>query len=205
MQVSTSGMPTEALYKLLTGSIVPRPIAWVTTVSLAGVVNAAPFSAYTWVSNQPPLLLISVGRVDRQKDTLRNIIDTGCFVVNMARRAQLEQMNATSAAYPSGTSETAILGIDTLPSSKVAAPRIATSPVSMECRLDRIIEFGMEGSQAIIGQVLMWHIDDELYSNGKIDQQHLGPIGRIGGGVYAEIRNLVPMETPYLPQGWRVS
>jgi len=202
MQISTENKSTQELYKLLTGSVVPRPIAWVTTISSDGVCNAAPFSAYTFVCNNPPMLLINVGRVDRQKDTARNILETGCFVVNVVRQDQMKLMNATSAPYPQGVSETSELGIELLPSTLVAAPRIAKSPVNMECRFERLIDFGTEGSQSLIGEVVMWHIDDDLYDNGKINQEHLHPVGRVGGAVYASLGELIPMDAPYLPGGW---
>jgi flavin reductase (DIM6/NTAB) family NADH-FMN oxidoreductase RutF len=203
MQIRTEGETTEALYKLLTGSVAPRPIAWVTTISPEGLCNAAPFSAYTFVCNNPPMLLINVGRSDRVKDTARNIRETGCFVVNVAVREHLEAMNASSAPYPADMSETDDLGIGLAPSALVAAPRIKGSPVNMECRLERIIDFGEEGSQSIIGRVVMWHIDDDLYEDGKIDQQRLNPVGRIGGAVYACLGELIPMPAPYLPGGWK--
>lgn len=202
MQIAVEGQPTQALYKLLTGSVVPRPIAWVTTISADGVANAAPFSAYTFVCNQPPMLLINVGRVDRQKDTARNIIETGCFVVNVSVLDQLEVMNASSAPYPAGVSEPGELGIKLVPSTLVAAPRIANSPVNMECRFERVIDFGTEGSQSLIGEVVMWHVADELYKDGKIDQERLNPVGRVGGAVYASLGELLPMDAPYLPSGW---
>jgi flavin reductase (DIM6/NTAB) family NADH-FMN oxidoreductase RutF len=150
------------------------------------------------------MLLINVGRVDRQKDTARNIIETGCFVVNVVHEDQMQLMNATSAPYPPGVSETSELGIELLPSTLVAAPRIAASPVNMECRLERVIDFGAEGSQSLIGEVVMWHIDDDLYDHGKIDQERLHPVGRVGGAVYTTRGDLIPMEAPYLPGGWTV-
>jgi flavin reductase (DIM6/NTAB) family NADH-FMN oxidoreductase RutF len=202
MQIAVEGKPTQALYKLLTGSVVPRPIAWVTTISPDGICNAAPFSAFTFVCNNPPMLLINAGRVDRQKDTARNIIETGCFVVNIASLDQMELMNATSAPYPAGISETTELGIELAPSTLIAAPRIADAPVSMECKFERVIDFGTEGSQSLIGEVVMWHIADHLYEDGKINQQKLHPIGRVGGAVYASLGELIPMDAPYLPGGW---
>lgn len=206
MEIRTAGLQTEALYKLLTGTIVPRPIAWVTTASPDGVVNAAPFSAYTLVCNQPPMVLINAGRIAGvQKDTARNIEATGNFVVNVVVEGLLEQMNATSAPYPPGEGEPGHLGIALSPSTLVAAPRIAASPISMECRLHRVLEFGVEGSQSFVGEVVMWHVADALYDNGKIDQRALQPIGRIGGAVYTKLGELVPMEAPYLPSHWKIA
>ncbi len=204
MEIPVEGKSPEAIYKLLTGSVVPRPIAWVTTISADGLCNAAPFSVYTFVSIEPPMLMLNIGRVDRQKDTARNILETGCFVVNVTVRDQMEAMNASSAPYPEGVSETSELGIELVPSTLVAAPRIAGSPVNMECKFNRVINFGTGQSECYIGEVVMWHVADHLHSNGKIDQEGLNPIGRVGGAVYASVGEFVPMEAPYLPPGWTV-
>jgi flavin reductase (DIM6/NTAB) family NADH-FMN oxidoreductase RutF len=205
MEIAAEGKTTEALYKLLTGSVVPRPIAWVTSVSPAGLVNAAPFSAFTLVSNRPPMLLINFGRVaGRRNDTAINIEATGHFTVNVVTEDVLEVMNASSAPYPPDTSEAEVLGIDLLPGRLVGSPRIAASPVSMECKLHRILDFGVEGSQSFVGEIVLWHIADHLHDNGKIDQRKLRPVGRIGGAVYTKLGELVPLEAPYLPAGWNV-
>jgi flavin reductase (DIM6/NTAB) family NADH-FMN oxidoreductase RutF len=204
LKIETKGMPTEALYKLLTGSVAPRPIAWVTTVSPAGLPNAAPFSAFTLVCNQPPMLLVNAGRIGGvQKDTARNIEATGCFTVNVVTAPLLATMNESSAFYPPDVAEPDVLGIELIKGDLVASPRIAASPVSMECRLHRVLEFGVEGSQSFVGEVLAWHIDDAIYSNGKIDQRKLNPVGRIGGAVYTTLGELIPMPAPYLPTNWK--
>jgi flavin reductase (DIM6/NTAB) family NADH-FMN oxidoreductase RutF len=148
------------------------------------------------------MLLINVGRSDRVKDTTRNILETRCFVVNVAIREHLEAMNASSAPYPADMSEPAELGIELAPSTMVAAPRIAASPINMECEFERIMDFGDEGSQSIVGRVVMWHVADDLHYDGKIDQERLNPVGRIGGAVYACLGDLIPMPAPYLPGGW---
>jgi flavin reductase (DIM6/NTAB) family NADH-FMN oxidoreductase RutF len=204
LQIETAPLETEALYKLLTGSVVPRPIAWVTTVSVDGVANAAPFSAFTFVSNRPAMLLINAGRVGGvQKDTARNIEATSCFTVNVVIEDLLAQMNASSAVFPPHVGEPEELGIDLAPGALVSSPRIAASPISMECRLDRVLEFGVEGSQSFVGEVVMWHVADHLYENGKIDQVKLQPVGRIGGAVYSKLGELVKMRAPYLPPSWQ--
>jgi flavin reductase (DIM6/NTAB) family NADH-FMN oxidoreductase RutF len=206
MQIETENLETEALYKLLTGSVVPRPIAWVTTVSVDGVTNAAPFSAFTFVSNRPPMLLINAGRIGGvQKDTARNIEATGCFTVNVVIEDLLTQMNASSAIFPPHVGEPETLGIILASGALVASPRIARSPISMECRLRQVLEFGVEGSQSLVGEVVMWHVADDLYEDGKIDQMKLQPVGRIGGAVYAKLGELIRMRAPYLPPSWQDS
>ena len=204
MKIKTETLETEALYKLLTGSVVPRPIAWVTTTSVDGVANAAPFSAFTFVSNRPAMLLINAGRVGGvQKDTARNIEATGCFTVNVVIEDLLAQMNASSAVYPPHVGEPQDLGIELAPGVLVASPRIVRSPISMECQLRQVLEFGVEGSQSLVGEVVMWHVADHLYENGKIDQMKLQPVGRIGGAVYSKMGELVRMQAPYLPSSWQ--
>lgn len=183
-------IPTETLdplsaYKLLVGAIVPRPIAWVTTISSAGVINAAPFSAFTFVCYAPPMIAISVGRKgDEIKDTARNIQDSRQFVVNIGSDSHLDQLHQTSAEYPAEVSEVDALGLETMASRFVSVPRLAAAPVSMECRLHDIIEFGRLKTQLIVGEVVAFHIRDDLYSAGKIDSIGMRPIARLGGPRY---------------------
>lgn len=192
MEIDPSGLARDAVYKLLTGSVVPRPIAWVTTVSAKGVVNAAPFSAYVTVSVVPPMLLVSCGRPDGvQNDTARNIEATGCFCVNVVTEAMLDVMHATAAHYPPEVSETDALGIAVRPSKLIAAPRIAESPINMECRLRHVHEFGCERSQSFVGEIVCFHVADAVYENGRINQARLRPVGRIGGPFYARLGELV--------------
>ena len=194
MDIDPTGLPREAVYRLLTGSVVPRPIAWVTTVSPAGVVNAAPFSAFAVVSVMPPMLLVSCARpTGVQNDTARNIEATGGFCVNVVTEAMLEAMHATSAHYPPEVSEVEALGIAVAPCETIDAPRIAQAPISMECRLRHIHEFGAEHSQSFVGEVLRFHIADAVYDNGRIDQARLKAVGRIGGPFYARLNDLVKL------------
>jgi flavin reductase (DIM6/NTAB) family NADH-FMN oxidoreductase RutF len=197
MDIDPTGLPREAIYKLLTGSVVPRPIAWVTTVSPNGLVNAAPFSAFVVVSVMPPMLLVSCARpTGVQNDTARNIEATGCFCVNIVTEAMLEVMHATSAHYPPGVSETDALGIAVSPSDAIAAPRIAEAPINLECRLREVHEFGAERSQSFIGEVVRLHIADHVYENGRINQAMLKAVGRIGGPIYARLGELVKLRPP---------
>ncbi len=194
MRIDPAGMDAAQLYKLLTGIVVPRPIAWVTTVGADGVVNAAPFSAFTFVSNKPPMILISVGRIDgRRKDTSRNIFAAKSFVVNIVSEALLPLAHASSAPYAPHESETEILGIELAPSERVRAPRIARSLVQMECVLHSSVEYGSEGSEAIVGEVVCFHVDDAIIDNGKIDQRRLAPVARLGGPTYATLGELLNM------------
>ena len=126
----------EQTYKLLTGVVVPRPIAWITTRSATGVVNVAPFSAFTFVSNKPPLLGVNIGRkAGLRKDTAHHIMATGEFVVHIANSALTPEVHASAVEHPPDVSEVDLLGLRTLPSQHLAVPRLQAAPVAMECRL----------------------------------------------------------------------
>ncbi len=184
MELEPRDLAAEAVYKLFIGSVVPRPLAWVTTVSPSGLVNAAPFSGFTMAAMRPPMVLINCSQAGGVKDTARNIAANGCFTVNTVNAALLERMHASSASFPAEVSEVEALGIATAPGRLIPVPRIAASPVSMECRLVSIMEFGEEKSQHIVGEVVLFHIADGIVRDGKIDQEKLGAVGRIGGPTY---------------------
>src|SRR5690606_18806463 len=137
-------LSSSQAYKLLTGVVVPRPIAWISTRGSDGVVNVAPFSSYNYVADTPPMLAVNIGLHEDGclKDTARNIRETGEFVVNVTTRAALDVMNASSARYAPDASEADNLGIELLPSKVVGPPRVASSPVQMECRLSQIVHLG---------------------------------------------------------------
>jgi flavin reductase (DIM6/NTAB) family NADH-FMN oxidoreductase RutF len=140
MEINAANLDADAAYRLLVGAVVPRPIAWITTVSPSGVVNAAPFSCYTFVCNDPPMLAINIGRRDGQsKDTARYIRNSGEFVVNVVSENLLEAMHASSAECGPEISEVEALKIAVVPSIAVRPPRIAASPINLECHLDNVI------------------------------------------------------------------
>jgi len=196
MELDCGTLDTESAYKLLVGAVVPRPIAWVTTLSPHGGVNLAPFSCFTFVSNRPPMLAISVGRLKGAlKDTARNIAARGEFVVNIADETQVEQVHESSTEYPDHVSEAAELGLATAPGRRIATPRIADAPVSMECRLSQTLEFGELRSQLLVGEVLCFHVADRLYANGKIDVTRFKPIARLGGPNYARLGEVLTMKS----------
>ncbi len=194
MQLTADSLTPEATYRLLSGVVVPRPIAWITTLSDAGIVNLAPFSCFTFVSNKPPLLGINIGRKrGTRKDTGANIHAMREFVVNIGQGEQMEAIHESSAEHPPEVSEVELLGLATLPGVTVRTPRLADVPVSMECRLERIIEFGATGAEFIVGEVTMFHIRDGLYQNGKVDTKELDPVCRIGGPNYATLGEIVTL------------
>jgi len=194
MDIVAATLEAEAVYKLLTGIVVPRPIAWVTTISAAGIVNLAPFSAFTFVSNKPPMVGINIGRkAGARKDTSRNILETGEFVVNIGDETMIEAIHESAVEYPPDVSEVEVLGLDTAPSQQVRPPRLAAAPISLECRLHRAIAFGETGSEFTVGEVLVFHVADNLHDGGKIDAAKLRPACRLGGPNYARLGEIVTM------------
>jgi flavin reductase (DIM6/NTAB) family NADH-FMN oxidoreductase RutF len=199
MQIAADTLTAEAAYKLLTGSIVPRPIAWVTTLSIDDRVNAAPFSAFTFVSNKPPMLGISIGRrAGVLKDTARNIMQRREFVVNIADRELLEPLHLSAQEFPEDLSEIAELSIEVAAAVSIATPRIAAAPVAMECRLANVLEFGDFKTNFFVGEVITIHVRDGLAENGKIDTRRLNPICRLGGPNYAGLGEIVTLPAIYV-------
>ncbi|MCW2848041.1 MAG: flavin reductase family protein [Marmoricola sp.] len=170
--------PTDAdvnAYQLLTALVVPRPIAWVSTLDAQGRGNLAPHSFFTVASGKPPVVLFSsLGR----KDTVRNIEETGEFVVNFTSEELLDQVNDTSAPFEHGDDEASLLGITTEPSQTVAPPRVAESPASIECRLERIVEVGH--AFVVFGLVTAITVRDDVLVDGHPEMAHLGPVSRLG-------------------------
>ncbi|WP_088009433.1 flavin reductase family protein [Indiicoccus explosivorum] len=171
-------------YKLLIGSVVPRPIAWVSTLSKSGVRNLAPYSFFNVVSRNPPMLGISIGegtgtRKGTVKDTLTNIRETGEFVVNIVTSSMANEMAKSAETLPPEADEFDYADLPSAPCEAVAAPRIAEAPVSMECKLHDIIPLGSD--HLVIGEMVRFHIKDDLYENGRINLAKLAPIGRLAG------------------------
>ena len=194
MEISPSDLDAEAAYKLLVGMVVPRPIAWVTTLSATGIVNLAPFSAFTFVSPKPPMLAISVGRKGAvYKDTAQNILASEEFVIHIADRPLIEAVHLSAVEHPPEISEVEKLGLATAASHKVGPPRLTAPPIAMECRLRQCLEFGETRSRLLVGEVLLIHIRDGLVQNGKIDTRRLDPICRLGGPNYAALGEIVTM------------
>lgn len=174
----------ENTYKLLVSTVVPRPIAWVTTLDAQGQPNAAPYSFFNAVSGSPPVVAIGIGpKKEGLKDTGENIRRSGQFVVNLVPAAAAEAMNVTAIDFPPGVNELAEAGLTAVPSSLVAPPRIAESPVAMECETLTIVEVG-PGRSVVLGRVVAFHIDDACVLDAArcyIDTPKLDLIGRMGG------------------------
>jgi flavin reductase (DIM6/NTAB) family NADH-FMN oxidoreductase RutF len=195
MHVDPKSLNAEESYKLMTGVVVPRPVAWVTTLSVAGGVNLAPFSTFTFVSPKPPMLAFSVGhKGGTYKDTARNILANEEYVVHIADRSLIEAVHQSAVEYPPDVSETEMLGLETSPSLHVKPPRVVAAPIAMECRLRQCLEFGETRSRLIVGEVLAFHFRDGLLKGGKIDTKALDPLCRLAGPNYATLGDIVTMQ-----------
>ena len=193
MRIQSEDLNDLQAYKLLTGVVVPRPIAWITTISAQGVVNLAPFSAFTYVCSQPPMLGFNCGlRNGVRKDTARNIFASREFVVHVVDGSLLEVMHESSAEHPPEISEPDVLGLEYVASERVSVPRLTAPRVAMECRFHDSMTFGQNRAEFIVGEVLLFHVDDELIANGKIETAKLDPVCRLGGPRYA---SLGPIQT----------
>lgn len=198
MRIDPAELGAERIYRLMTGIVVPRPIAWVTSLSAKGVLNLAPFSAFTFVSQKPPMLAISVGRKGADyKDTAHNILDTEEYVIHIADTPLMNAVHDSSVEHPPEISEVEHLGLETLPCDLVKVRRLAAAPVAMECRFRQCFEFGDAKSRLIVGEVVMFHLRDGLVNDGKVETKALDPIARIGGPRYARLGEIVTLNTVF--------
>lgn len=186
MEIDPDRLDPRAAYQLMISAIIPRPIAFVTSVSRAGVVNLAPFSYFNAVSTSPPIIMIAVGRrKGEKKDTWRNIEEGREFVVNTVVPELMEAVMIGAQDHPPDVSELALAKLTPLPSRKVKVPRVGESPVSMECTLEQLVE--VEGTALILGRVVYIHVRDELMKDGAVDPTRLTFVGRLGGDGYARV------------------
>lgn len=187
-------LTTGEVYKLMTSCIVPRPIAMVVTRDLSGNCNLAPFSYFTGVSSDPPMLLFSVTAAPSggEKHTLENVRQNGEFSVNVSSEWMAEGVTESSREYPKEVDEALIMGYGHIDSVHIQTPRLAQAAIQMECTVDQIIAIG-EGKgmgNLILGKIEMFHISEHLYTNNKIDMEKLAPIARLGGFEYAPINQV---------------
>lgn len=182
-------------YKLLIGSIIPRPIAFVTTLSDEGVVNGAPFSYFNIVSSNPPMISISVQHAGGQsKDTARNIKREKEFVVHIVDRQNVAQVNITAAPLPPEESEITLAGLTPVDSVLVKVPGVAEAKIRMECVLEHCLE--LPNNDLIIGRVVQFHVDGEILEHGRIDPVKLEAVSRLAGNDYAGIGEIFTIERP---------
>jgi flavin reductase (DIM6/NTAB) family NADH-FMN oxidoreductase RutF len=197
MIVDPAKLSRKERYKLLTGTVVPRPIAWVSSMDPAGNLNLAPFSYFNAVSATPMVLMFSAGihSDGRKKDTWHNVERVGEFVINLTNEETAEQMNRSATVLPAGESEFVWAGVTPAPSQTIRVPRVAEAPVSFECRLREIVVISEEpgGGAAIFGEVQCIHIRDEIYQDGYVLLEPYKPIGRLAGPQYTRVNDLFEM------------
>lgn len=201
MDFDPADVRPAVFYQHMIHCIVPRPIAWVSTCSLAGVTNAAPFSYFSGVGSRPPSLLFCPANNQKgePKDTLRNIQETGEFVVNIVSAASASAMNASAAAIAPEESEFSVCGLTPVQCHKVKPPRIAESPVGFECVTMQILNLGAGpgGANVVIGEVVHMHIDDSVIGDGKlVDPELLNAVGRMGGLSYCRTTDRFDLPRP---------
>jgi flavin reductase (DIM6/NTAB) family NADH-FMN oxidoreductase RutF len=206
MIVSPAEISHSELYGILINSVVPRPIAWVSTISASRDLNLAPFSFFNAVCADPPLLAFAPGlRASKQpsshgvaKDTLRNVRQTGEFVVNTVTYELREAMNLTSGEYDPSVNEFDLAKITKEPSKIVRPPRVAESPVSFECKLHQILDFSPQPTSGslVIGRIVAIHINDAHLKDGRLDRNSLDLIGRMGGMQYTRTTQRFEMVRP---------
>lgn len=201
MIIDPGGVEPRNIYKLMTGLIVPRPIAFVSSVNASGARNLAPFSFFTAVSANPPAICFAPmtrGAAATQKDTLQNIAATGEFVVNIVSEVFAERMNVASTEFPPEVDEFAASGLTPVASDLVKPPRVAESPAAMECKLLQIVPISALplGGSLVIGQILRFHVNDAIVHDYRIDPDRWHPIGRMGGAIYTRTTDRFEMPRP---------
>ena len=200
ISIDPSLMSERENYKFLIGSIIPRPIAFVTTISKDGVLNGAPFSYFNIVSSSPPMISLSIQRSGgRQKDTARNIIESKQFVVHIVDEQNVEKINKTAASLPPDQSEIELAHLTPVESAKISVPGVKEAKVRMECTLEHTLELGDQdkpGCDFIIGKVVQFHIESDIYEKGRIDPGGLAAVSRLAGNNYAKIGEIFEIERP---------
>ncbi len=200
-----SGLQPHEIYKLMTGIIVPRPIALVSTMSAGGLANLAPFSFFSGVGAVPPTVLfcpalrdgVSPG-VGERKDTLRNVEETSEFVINVVSEAIAEAANISAAEVEFGVDEFALSGLTPIPSEAVRPPRVAQSPAQMECKLLQIIytAHAPRGGVIVLGEVVRFHVREELVEEFRVDPAGLDAVGRMAGNTWVRTRDRIELIRP---------
>jgi flavin reductase (DIM6/NTAB) family NADH-FMN oxidoreductase RutF len=203
MNVRPDQLSHRDFYRILIGAVAPRPIAWVSTLSKDGRHNLAPFSFFNVVSAKPPLLgfspaLRQLENGHAPKDTLSNIRETGEFVVNVVTFELAKAMNLTSGDYDPSVNEFDVAKLATRPSQLVRPPQVAASPISFECRLHKVLDFGdaPPSGSLVIGEIVSVHMDENVLGEGRLDPQALDLIGRMGGIEYTRTTQRFELQRP---------
>lgn len=200
LSIDPDFMSERENYKFLIGSIIPRPIAFVTTMSKDGVLNGAPFSYFNIVSSNPPMISLSIQRSNgKMKDTARNILESKEFVIHIVDEQNVEKINQTAASLPFEQSEVEAADLTPVQSMRISVPGVKESKIRMECILEQSLELGgtdTPGCDMVIGRVVQFHIEDGIYDKGRIDPRGLAAISRLAGQSYAKIGEIFEIERP---------
>jgi len=205
MMLKPENLPFRERHQLLIGTIIPRPIAWISSMDRAGRLNLAPFSYFMGVTSNPLTLLfcpqVSV-RTGRQKDTFYNVQAVPEFVVNLVSEELLEAMNLTATALPPDRSEFEWAGVTPSPSETIAVPRVKEAPVAYECTVQQIVTVSDQpgGGSVVFGEVPCIHLADELYVDGQVRLAALRPVGRLGGAGYVRLTDIFDLPRPPDPK-----
>lgn len=202
MKIDPASLDAKEAHGLLMGCVTPRPIALVSTIGENGVYNVAPFSCFTLMSMNPAVIGFAVGRRrGGKKDTLVNIEYSGDFVVNVVSESIAQAMNQAAGDYPIDVDEFKEAGLTPVASELVRSPRVAESPIHLECRLMQIMEFGTSPRlhNFVVGEILIVHVQDNLLANGVIRADRVKAIGRLGEDFYCRTQDIFEMKRPLVP------
>jgi len=201
MKIKPASLDKKDLHELMVGAIVPRPIAFISTIGKDGIFNLAAFSFFNGLCLRPAIVAIGIGwRGLEKKDTLRNIEDSKDFVINMVTEPLAQAMNQSSADYPSEVDEFKEVGLTPVKADLVNAPLVAESPINMECKLVQTLEFGKmpTGSTVVIGEIVLVHVKDDLWAGDHIEISKFHAIGRLGQDLYCRTRDTFEMKRAVL-------
>ena len=201
ISINTKEIPFQERYKLLIGSIVPRPIGFISTISPNGINNLAPFSFFNGVCSEPMTVMfcpVIRGSDGQEKDTLKNVKATKEFVANIVSEEIADQMNQCSAEYPYGVDEFKESGLTPIKATVVKPALIKEAKINMECKLIQLVEIGNKpgGGTIVIGEVVYFHVQEDVYKDGKIILNKLKPVARLGGTDYARVTDIFSLPRP---------
>ncbi|WP_050184197.1 flavin reductase family protein [Domibacillus robiginosus] len=200
LSIDPSANTERENYKFLIGSIIPRPIAFVTSMSKEGTLNGAPFSYFNIVSSNPPMISLAIQRSQgERKDTARNIIESKEFVVHIVDEQNVEKVNETAASLPPEVSEIEQAQLTPVESVKISVPGVKEAKIRMECLLEQSLELGgsdAPGCDLVIGKVVQFHIAEDIYENGRINRGGLEAVSRLAGNDYAKIGEIFTIDRP---------
>lgn len=194
LELDPADWPSRQVYFLMTGLVIPRPIAWVSTLGEDGTRNVAPHSYFNVVAHEPPHVIFSSSSGASEKDTLRNVRRTGEFVVNIVTMDVVEPMNFTATDFPADEDEFTWADLTALPSATVSAPRVGEAKAHLECRVVDVVAAG--NGNIVIGEVTHVHVDPSVWRDGRIDPELLDPVCRLAGTRYARLGEVFKLDRP---------